>query len=156
MKQKFVKSLDIANYFFLLVQKKGGSITNKKLQKVLYYSQAWSLALRGVPLFEDPIEAWIHGPVVPKVYHHYKKSGFGPISIKPVTSSLSLEIQEFLDEVWRVYGKYDAEYLEILSHSEAPWILARGNIEADKACDNVISHESMRSFYSALDNGKKQ
>ena len=39
-----------------------------RLQKLLYYCQGWSLALLGRPLFRQPIEAWMNGPVVKDVY----------------------------------------------------------------------------------------
>ncbi|HUZ03805.1 MAG TPA: type II toxin-antitoxin system antitoxin SocA domain-containing protein, partial [Acidobacteriaceae bacterium] len=62
---KHTSASDIAKYFIASFQKKNKAISNLKLQKLLYYAQAWHLALYGSPLFSDSIEAWVHGPVVP-------------------------------------------------------------------------------------------
>ncbi|MBI5345580.1 MAG: DUF4065 domain-containing protein [Chlamydiae bacterium] len=92
--------LDLARYFVHLGEKSKRPLTNKKLQKLLYYAQAWSLVLRKKPIFDEPIEAWPHGPVVSKVYHHYKKFGFETIQEKnEFESSLPKDIKKHLDEV---------------------------------------------------------
>lgn len=146
-----VSALNVALYFIFVAEKAQRRLTNKKLQKLLYYAQAWSLALKGVPMFKEDIEAWIHGPVIPVVYRHYKKYGSGVLEEKTkfVAAILSRHI-DILDEVWRVYGKYDADYLELLTHNEEPWIHARNEIDSHQASMTVISHEIMRSFYSSL------
>lgn len=143
---------DVAEYFIRKAagQPEGG-LTHLKLQKLLYYAQAWHLALEGTPLFDDRIEAWSYGPVVPAVYRKYKdhasqllepRDGSAPLANRPA-------VRAFLDEVWRVYGCYDASYLYRLTHTEAPWQEARGNRAADEACAQEITHESMRRFYGA-------
>jgi uncharacterized phage-associated protein len=151
MANKGISALNVALYFIFTAEKAQRRLTNKKLQKLLYYAQAWSLALRGMPMFKEDIEAWIHGPVVPNVYHHYKKFGSGLLEEKtkfdPVAISQHIDI---LDEVWRVYGKYDADYLELLTHNEDPWIHARNEIDSHQASTVIISHELMRSFYMSL------
>ena len=50
-------------------------ITNLKLQKLLYYAQGCVMALTDEPLFDEDIQAWEHGPVVPEIYHKYKSYG---------------------------------------------------------------------------------
>jgi uncharacterized phage-associated protein len=143
--------LNIARYFIQLGEKAGRKITNKKLQKLLYYAQAWSLVLDGKLMFKEDLEAWIHGPVVPKVYHHYKKFGFGPISDdSKIESTAVAPHQKILDEVWKVYGRYDSDYLELLTHSEDPWMFARNELDANKASQAVISTDLMLSFYSSM------
>ena len=57
----------------------GDVLTNLKLQRMLYYVQGWHLGLYGSPLFDEPFEAWIHGPVIPEIYRHYQAFGFNPI-----------------------------------------------------------------------------
>lgn len=42
-------------------------LTHLRLQKLLYYVQAWSMAMRSRPMFPERIEAWGHGPVVPNL-----------------------------------------------------------------------------------------
>ena len=58
---------DIANWFL-----SRNDMTHKKLQKLCYYAQAWYCALYdGTPLFDDEIQAWVHGPVIPALYPVY-------------------------------------------------------------------------------------
>lgn len=143
--------LNIAKYFIQLGEKAGRKVTNKKLQKLLYYAQAWSLVLEGKPMFKEDLEAWIHGPVVPKVYYHYKQFGFGAISDDTKIESAPIgPYKRVLDEVWKVYGKYDADYLELLTHSEDPWMFARNELDANKASQAVISTDLMLAYYSSM------
>lgn len=67
------KSREIADYIILYFQEHGEPLTNLKLQKLLYYAKGWYLALYDKPLFNDKIEAWVHGPVVPSIYHAFKQ-----------------------------------------------------------------------------------
>ena len=124
--------------------------SNKKLQKLVYYAQAWHLALYEEPLFEDEIEAWIHGPVVPNVYREYKKFGYNPIAGYQKLHTMDEQTSDLLNQVWEIYGSKDANYLEFLTHSELPWQATRATLEADERSTAVISHELMQSFYSGL------
>jgi uncharacterized phage-associated protein len=73
------------------------------------------------PLFADKIYAWKHGPVVQSVYNHYAGSGAGalPIERRPTLPS---DIREFLDDIYRVFGRYSAWVLRDMTHKEAPWL----------------------------------
>lgn len=140
----------IADYFIAKNNKEKIGLTNKKLQKLLYYAQAWNLALNGKRLFTDDIEAWVHGPAVPAVYRAYKNNGFGNISSavnEEEFSNFTSSERKILDAVWSVYGKYDADYLEELSHSEDPWKKARNGTAPYEASNSVISEASMKDFY---------
>src|SRR6267142_7242145 len=123
-----LSALQVADYLIFKAQVEGTQITNKRLQKLLYYVQAWSAALKNQKAFKDRIEAWIHGPAIKKVYLEYKAFGAEPIT-KTVTSEMikdiNAETRALIDDVWKVYSKYDTSYLEYLTHSEAPWQLAR-------------------------------
>lgn len=147
----------IAKYFIWKAAQEGKKISNKKLQKLLYYAQAWHLVLVNRPLFSEDIEAWIHGPAVRSVYVEYKKFGFGLINVDVDKAEIKdIPSIEILDEVWSVYGKYDADYLEELTHEEDPWQIARGNIDEDKSSENVISLDVMKDYYSNLLEKEKQ
>lgn len=151
MTNENISALTVAKQFLFIAEKANRKLTNKKLQKLVYYAQAWSLVFIDMPIFDDPIAAWIHGPVVPKVYHYYKKYGFKTIE-DPTNDDLTIpnKYREIIDEVWKVYGKYDADYLERLTHNEDPWIFARNAIEDDQSTDETISHQSMQFFYTSL------
>ena len=150
--QKSLPITEVVEYFLWKAKTEKKPLTNKKLQKLLYYAQAWSLVLRKQKLFEDKIEAWVHGPAVRSVYLKYKKFGFAPIT-KEVDQSTLKKIPNsvigFLDQVWKVYGKYDAGYLEYLTHSEDPWQKAREGIEAHVGSENEIPLTLMHDYYSS-------
>lgn len=139
---------DIANFFIWKAEKEGQKLTNKKLQKLLYYAQAWHVVFNnGNPLFNEDIEAWIHGPVVRVVYDFFKKFGFNPIVLKDASNPVDEDSSSFLDQVWKIYGGFDAEYLEMLTHREKPWQEARQNLDSDERSSTVISLDAMKSFY---------
>ena len=119
---------DMANY--LLIQEDpdaGEGISNLKMQKLCYYAQGFHLALNGIRLFEDDMEAWLHGPVVPILYDAYKKYGNGPIPVPEDVSwdSLSPKIQDLLGKIYRLYGQYAAWTLRNMTHEELPWLNAK-------------------------------
>lgn len=125
------------------------SMTNKKLQKLCYYAQAWHLALIGEPLVNEKFQAWIHGPVCPKLYNKYKMYGWQYIESKEAPRCIreNEELYNFLKQIYRIYGELDGNELEQLSHMERPWIKARGNLEPWEASQESIDEEDMRQFY---------
>lgn len=138
---------DVANYFLSKVNPEFGDlISNLKLQKLVYYAQGFSLAMLGEPLFNEPIEAWEHGPVVPDLYHAYKEHGANPIPpVAPATFEgvFDAEQLDVMEQVYAVYGQFSAWKLRNMTHEEKPWLDA---IDGDK----VISHESMEEFFETL------
>jgi len=152
MARDTLNARQVAKYFIWKANSEEKAVTNKKLQKLLYYAQAWSLVLRDKKLFGDKIEAWVHGPAIRDVYFEYKKFGFGPISENVKENDLekiSSDTKKFLDQVWSTYGKKDAAYLEYLSHSETPWQKAREGLEPHIGSENEISTKDMKEFYSS-------
>lgn len=149
-KVKKISALSVAEYFIDKANKRNESITNKKLQKLLYYAQVWSLVVNDEKLYSERIEAWVHGPAVPVVYRKFKVFEFN--SIKLDTSSISFNVSrkqiKLLDNIWSVYGKYDAEYLELLSHSELPWQEARNEMSVSERSNNAISLVTARKYYA--------
>jgi uncharacterized phage-associated protein len=143
-----VSCFDVANYFIWLANETGSFISNLKLQKLVYYAQAWHLALYDTPLFPEDFEAWIHGPVIPELYQKYKRFGWQPI-LEDAKPELPQDVQEFLDEVAQEYFACDAYELEQMTHVEAPWNLARGDIPSDTPSNAVIQKEWMKEYYGS-------
>ncbi|MBT1166842.1 SocA family protein [Bifidobacterium simiarum] len=124
-----MKAIDAANFFIDLA--KSGSdeddgISNMKLNKLLFFAQAISLQRYGRPLFDDPIEAWTHGPVVPSVYHTFKSNGRNGIPHtygKVNRESMSAYELAVLVDTYQEYGRdYTAGYLRNLTHQPGtPW-----------------------------------
>lgn len=139
---------DVAQY---ILEKRGG-MTTWKLQKLVYYSQAWSLVWDDEPLFPDDIEAWANGPVVRKLYDVH--SGKFRISkIKGGDSSRLSGVQrETIEAVLETYGDKSPQWLSNLSHREAPWQDARklaGLSEGERG-GAVIPQDAMAEYYGGL------
>lgn len=139
---------DIAYYLIELANQTGATVSNLKLQKLVYYAQAWYLAIHGTPLFEEDFQAWVHGPVVPALYQKYKGFGWQPIQAdgSPV---LPKEIVSFLDEVAQEYLDCDGYELEQMTHAEVPWNIARADLQADAPSYAVIEKVWMKEYYGA-------
>lgn len=114
-----------------IVEIDGGadSISNLKLQKLLYYAQGSSLAVTGEALFDDNIIAWQHGPVVECVYHTYKVYGSNGIPFEDDFdfSQFTDEENELLTEVYETFGQYSAWKLRNMTHEEYPWVSTKLN-----------------------------
>lgn len=133
------------------VNKYGCRITPLKLQKLLYYVQAWSLVFNDEALFKDEIQAWVHGPVVPQIYQSYKHIGAGSIQGNSLAlPALEKRQSNVLQVVLSTYGSKDGRFLESLTHSEKPWIKARLGLTATDKSNRKISLRDMKSFYAPL------
>ncbi len=148
MKTLNYKPIEVAGWFTNIIDRESGdSITHLKVQKLVYYSEAWSLALYDCSLFNDDIEAWAHGPVVPSLYHHLKSNGSSSLDVIEVDICFDDQSLFVLNEVQRVYGEISAKRLEYLTHQEQPWLEARGDLAPEAKCTNLILRESMKAYY---------
>lgn len=146
-------ALDVARYFLSRLDREAGdTISPLKLQKLIYYAQAWSLVFRNQPLFYQDIEAWVHGPIVREVWNNYQDYKYRDIPEPTdfVEINFAEDEIEVLEEVWNVYGELSAKRLEELSQSEKPWIEARKGLEPAAKSTNIISHGQMKNYYSSL------
>ncbi len=139
---------DIAEYFIYLSNKDDRYMTSLKLQKLVYYAQAWNLVFNNKRLFKDTIEAWIHGPAVYSLWKEYKEFGFEKIRVDISDDfNFSEKTKEILDEVWDIYGGFDSRYLEELVHYERPWQDARGKFDCNETSHARITAVSMKKYY---------
>jgi uncharacterized phage-associated protein len=142
-----ITCFDIASYFLDLANDDDyrDLISNMKLQKLVYYAQGFYLAKYNQPLFNSAIEAWSFGPVIPELYHEFKKYGSEPIptleSMKINFSIYDDKTKEILDAVYMVFGQYSAWRLSQLTHEELPWI------NGSKRADKIIQQEDMRKYF---------
>ena len=139
---------DVAKY---ILQKKG-SMSTWKLQKLCYYSQAWSLAWTETPLFDEEFEAWMNGPVCRELFYaHQGKFVVNEHDFKKGDpDNLDNDQKETIDIVLRDYGSMEPFELRELSHSESPWLNARGGLPEGACCNTIISKDAMGSFYGGL------
>jgi len=137
---------DVAKYFLAQSSEDAGDlVSNLKLQKLVYYAQGFSLALHDEPLFSEPIEAWMHGPVVRELYTAYKACGSAAI---PAPEGFDVGIfskkqLQLLSDVYGVYGQYSAWKLRELTHSEAPW---KDNY-SEGVASQEISQDEMKAYF---------
>jgi len=143
----------VADYFLALANEVEEPLTNMKLNKLVYYAQAWHLAIFSTPLFTDEIEAWVHGPVVRSVYDLYRRFKWTPINIETqpsekIRQQFGSDQQDILDDIVEIYFPDTAYALEQLTRSEDPWIFARVGLAPYEASTNVITWESMKTYYA--------
>ena len=141
-----IRVLDVAAY----ILQKMKSMTTMKLQKLVYYSQAWSLVWDEDPLFEENIEAWANGPVVRDLFDYHR--GMYEISAMPIGNPRLLnQVQrETVDAVLEYYGDKSAQWLIELTHMEDPWIQARKGLPPLERGNRVISLDVIADYYSSL------
>jgi uncharacterized phage-associated protein len=145
------KALEVAKVYLELASAgvEADPISNLRLQKLLYYAQGWSLALRHAPAFSERIEAWALGPVVPDVYHALKHHGAGAIPADAILAdSLEDDDAGFVSEVWEAYKGFSATKLSAMTHLEEPWLVARGNRGPSEACNEEITTTSLQAYFA--------
>lgn len=137
---------DVARY--ILEQK--GEMDTWKLQKLVYYSQAWHLVWDSEPLFEERIEAWANGPVAPDLFREHRGKFKMAKWPKGNISRLTRSQRESIDVVLKHYGKRTGFALRELTHKEKPWKDARKGVPVGAPSKKVITPGAMVSYYGSL------
>jgi uncharacterized phage-associated protein len=139
--------IDVAKYILTQV----GEMTSMKLQKLVYYSQAWSLVWDEEPLFNEQIEAWANGPVVPDLYELHRGQfrlsndfSYGDVN------ALTPNQKDSIDKVLEAFRDKNGQWLSELTHMESPWKDARGTLQPTERSNEVISLAAMHEYYSSL------
>lgn len=142
---------DVANYYLNITP-----MSPKKIQKIVYYAYAWFLTLMNEDrahldnrLFEERPEAWVHGPVFLALYTKYKRFGYDEITESEAPPIFHDDVKSILDEVWEVYGKYNANELESITHQESPWSNARKDCSWFEPCNSCLRDEDIFECYSS-------
>lgn len=149
-------ALEVSRHIINYSNDAGYGITNLKLQKLLYFVQAYFFIKKGKPCFRDSIEAWNFGPIVPSVYREYKRyGGFYVFSVETYIDSLTLKRKKFednvisvedkklIDEVIDTFAEYSNSRLTDLVHGQTPWQEA---YRSDHG--RVISANAMREYFA--------
>ena len=138
---------DASNFFIdLALNGENDLITNMRLNKMLYFAQAMSLVKLNAPIYQDEIEAWAYGPVIPSIYNKYKT--YGRKEIEEVDGNytsdcFSSDELEILLYTVNSYDKYSTNELVRLTHVKGgPWDVAY-NIKNNK----IISKDEIRNYY---------
>ncbi len=145
---------DVASYIMaqMLPQEQGEALTAWKLQKLVYYAQAWATVWDDDVLFPEPIEAWANGPVCRALYDQHR--GKFKLHASDITfgdpNALTENQRDSVNRVLDYYGKMSAQYLSDLTHSEAPWREAREGLAPGERGNNEISPAAMSEYYGGL------
>lgn len=125
-------------------------LTHLHVHKLLYYVQGWSLAIRGVQVFSDPIVAWKHGPVVCELYGQLKSYGDSPITDFNLLEADGIDGNDrfMIASVWERYKNFSAMFLRSMTHRERPWLNARQGIPPDVNKNVEITCDSMKEFFT--------
>jgi uncharacterized phage-associated protein len=139
---------DVAKY----ILEKQGQITTFKLQKLVYYSKAWSLVWDDDILFKNKIYAWANGPVCKDLYLKHK--GCFEIAVSELTegdsANLEAKHKATIDLVIKSYAHLSGQQLSNWSHTEKPWLDARQGLNVDERGEVEITPDSMVEYYSAI------
>lgn len=141
---------DVANFYL-----SKAPMSPKKLQKILYYAYSWYLTLTNEnvreldnKLFEERFEAWVHGPVIPEIYTKYRGYGSKDITdIEEIVDNFDTDTLGILNDVWEVYGQFNGNELESITHQESPWLNARGNCSYFEISQRELSDEDIFMCY---------
>lgn len=138
---------DVAAY----ILEKIGTMSPWKLQKLIYYGQAWALVWGDAPLFNEPIEAWQNGPIVRELYKlHRGLFELHPGDIDGNPNVLDENHKDTIDNVLDYYSKKPHQWLIDLCWTEKPWTEARHGVPYMSPSENIISLESMTQYYGNL------
>lgn len=129
-----------------------GEVSAMKLQKLMYYAQAWNLVWEEEQLFPDDFQAWANGPVLPNLYARHRGMFKVDASLfdEADSSRLSGLERENIARVLGFYGDKTAQWLSNLTHQETPWLAARGDLEPGAASSAVIPQSAIHEYYSSL------
>ena len=126
-----------------------GQMTAMKLQKLIYYCQAWSLVWDERPLFSEKVEAWANGPVVRELYDCHRGL-FKVHRWDGDPEKLTADEKETIDAVLNFYGKKSSQWLSDLTHQEEPWLNARRGLPPLARGYNEITPAAMAEYYGSL------
>ena len=148
MGEQPVSVFDVVAY----VLERAAPMTTMKLQKIVYYCQAWSLVWDEAPLFSEEIEAWASGPVIRELYEaHRGKFEVARSNFKQGDPArLSAQQRETVEAVLGFYGDKSAQWLSELTHMELPWKETRDGLPDMSRSDRVIGLATMAEYYSSL------
>lgn len=138
-------STDVAEH----ILQRLGPVPAIKLQKLVYYCQAWSLVWDDRSLIDDEFQAWANGPVAPELYDRHR----GQYDVRTVGGNprtLDDAARETIESVIRFYADKSSQWLSDLTHSEAPWRDARGQVPPGARSNATITREAMAEYYSSL------
>lgn len=135
----------IAKYVITREADDGRSVSNLRLQKLLYFIQASFIQQKKEPCFFEEFYAWDYGPVIPTVYREYKV--YGSASIPPQRfgdSALKIKTEDkrIINETLDICKDYSTNQLVSITHKQDPWKKAFARFPG-----SLISNDSIQDFF---------
>lgn len=147
---------DVCDYIIVKLAEANADLNMLKLQKLIYYVQAWHLAFFDKPLFLGRFQAWVHGPVNRQLYDRFKdsKSLYSQAYLTDIRpdfdlEGMPLEARRHIDAVLEGYAEYSGSQLEEMTHAEEPWKAARQGVRPSERCEKLIDQKLMKEYYKA-------
>lgn len=117
--------MTVADEILRQAKKRGRKLTPLQLMKLTYISLGWWSALKDEKLFNERVEAWKYGPVIPDLYRATKHFGRDPIPFEMIEDQahdLDEETVSFLADLVSKYGQMSGYALSSLTHkADTPW-----------------------------------
>lgn len=132
-----------------LITRLGGVVEKTKLQKLMYYANAWNLAIVGEPLVPLPFRAWTFGPVMEPIWRERQDEEMRDADHRPAPR-LEAFTSRLLDMVVEEYGHRSSTELSAMSHAESPWLQARGDTPEGEPSRQVIDSEIIAEHYRSM------
>ena len=142
-----MKAIDVAKWF---INETSPDQDPLKLQKLIYLAQGFSFAFNDKELFNEDMEAWVHGPVIKSICQLFKNYRYEPIVEKYKLSDIDKDSLSILEYVRDNYSQYEAKFLEELSHSQDPWNSARDALDYDELSNKAISKYQIANYFTNL------
>lgn len=136
----------IANWFVNRSSEDGKGTSIMTLLKLVYIAHGWFMESRKTPLFPNAIQAWKHGPVIPDVYRAFRTQGIAiskPVELKAGLPAIAPQDEDFLKEIYRIYGHLSPFVLSDLTHVPGgPWDIASrsGGHYAEISNASILKH----------------
>jgi uncharacterized phage-associated protein len=140
-----VYAVDVAEYLL----QRAGPMSAFKLQKLVYYCDAWHMVHAGGPLVREDFEAWVNGPVVPALFQQHK-GRYTVTTVRGDARRVAAGSRGIVDEVLRAYGRFTPGDLIDMTHAEEPWIRARQGLGPLEPASRTIDKSLMREYYSSV------
>lgn len=153
-----IDPIDLSKHIIQYFSEKNTEVNHLKLQKLIYYIDAWHNVYFNKPLIQENFEAWAHGPVVREVWNYYKGGSvlFDPLPVEEyVDIYVDKEQLDLINDVLEEYGDKTGYYLECLTHHEEPWRRARRGYAPGDKCEVIIDKDFAKEFYGDMLYGEK-
>lgn len=145
---------DVASY----ILEKLNKASTLKLQRLLYYCQAWSLVWEKNPIFKEKILAWYGGPIIKEIWDvSLDDNGILKEAISTIEQGDSFKLNQIdknvIDDVLKFYGDWTSLQLSEQALNEKPWKLARNDLPISERGNrgNVeILHNYLIDYYGNI------